>query len=256
MTAAHARRGRIGLIVPSTNAVMERDLWRMAPEGVAVLTARMHYDRSLPPLERLERQIAFAPQAVRDLTSARVGVVVYGCTSGSFFRGLEWERGHHAELTRLAQCPVVLTARAVIDAARALGLRRVTVFTPYAREVNERLIGYLRENGLEVVSLSGPGAPMRPEDVPLDLIESTLRREARLETDGFVVPCTALPVLDAIERLESVLGRPVVTSDQAAMWAALRTIGVHDAIQGFGRLLREALPAAAAVPAPSAAPAA
>ena len=38
--------------------------------------------------------------------------------------------------------------------------------------------------------------------------------------------------------LEAELGRPVVTSNQAALWCALRTAGIADAIPGLGRLLQ------------------
>lgn len=236
VTLAYSRRGRIGLIVPSTNAVMERDLWRMAPDGVSVLTARMTYDRALPPIQRLERQLSFAPQAVHDLCTADVGVVVYGCTSGSFFRGRAWEDGHLREISQLAGRPVVLTARSVVDAARALGLERVAVFTPYVPEVNERLAAYLRASGLAVGALLGPPSYARPETVPPEMVAAALRA-ADASADGYVLACTALPVLDAIADLEREFGRPVITSNQAAMWAALRAIGIHDPLGGFGRLL-------------------
>jgi arylmalonate decarboxylase len=230
---------RIGLIVPSTNTVMERDFWRLAPDGVIVVTARMHYDRSFAPLDRLDAQLGYLPQALRDLASAGVDTVVYGCTSGSFFRGAAWEARHHAEMTALTDGPVVLTARAVVDAARALGLRRLTVLTPYQPAVNERLGAYLLECGFTVKSMLRPDVDpvTRPADVPVEAVVATLRSTQPDETDGYLLACTALPVLDAIEDLEAELGRPVISSNQAAMWAALRAVGHAAPVAGHGRLL-------------------
>jgi maleate cis-trans isomerase len=49
-----------------------------------------------------------------------------------------------------------------------------------------------------------------------------------------------------IEDLEKALNRPVVTSNQAALWCALRTIGLSDVVPGLGSLFRRDLTKAAA----------
>jgi maleate isomerase len=43
-----------------------------------------------------------------------------------------------------------------------------------------------------------------------------------------------------LERLERELGKPVISSNQACLWRALRLAGVGEPMAGFGRLLREA----------------
>jgi maleate cis-trans isomerase len=42
-----------------------------------------------------------------------------------------------------------------------------------------------------------------------------------------------------IADLEEEIGKPVITSNQATFWRALRMAGVPDKIEGFGRLLQE-----------------
>jgi maleate isomerase/arylmalonate decarboxylase len=52
-----------------------------------------------------------------------------------------------------------------------------------------------------------------------------------------LITCTDFPALPLIAPLEAELGVPVVTSNQATLWAALRRAGVHDVVSGAGRLL-------------------
>jgi maleate cis-trans isomerase len=44
--------------------------------------------------------------------------------------------------------------------------------------------------------------------------------------------------MDAIERIERETGKPVVSTTQATIWAALRAISHNEPIEGYGRLLR------------------
>ena len=55
--------------------------------------------------------------------------------------------------------------------------------------------------------------------------------------DSLFISCTGLNVLDIIPLLETDWGLPVITSNQATLWACLRHSGVKDAIPALGRLL-------------------
>lgn len=59
-------------------------------------------------------------------------------------------------------------------------------------------------------------------------------------SDAVFISCSNFRTLDIIEAVEEASGTPVVTSNQAAMWGTLRTIGDNRAIAGAGRLFREA----------------
>jgi maleate cis-trans isomerase len=50
---------------------------------------------------------------------------------------------------------------------------------------------------------------------------------------------TGLPTAAVLETLERDLGVPVISSNQACLWRALRLAGVREPVPGFGRLLRE-----------------
>ena len=42
--------------------------------------------------------------------------------------------------------------------------------------------------------------------------------------------------VDIIEKVEAQINKPVITSNQAQMWSALRLAGINDNLKGFGQL--------------------
>ena len=62
-------------------------------------------------------------------------------------------------------------------------------------------------------------------------------RACRPEADALLCSCTAWRSLEAVAELERRIGKPVVTSNQASIWAAYRALGLAPKITGFGRLL-------------------
>ena len=58
------------------------------------------------------------------------------------------------------------------------------------------------------------------------------------EIEGLFVSCTALCTAKVVNRLEQVLDKPVVTSNQALAWDALRIAGDKRLLRDRGRLFR------------------
>src|SRR5438046_1358800 len=76
---------RIGLIVPSSNTSVESEFYRMIPRGFTIHSARMGITEvTLSGLTRMERDARAAALLLRD---AKVEIICYACTSGSFYRG-------------------------------------------------------------------------------------------------------------------------------------------------------------------------
>jgi len=235
----YGRRRRIGLLVPSSNTTMEPEFYRMAPEGVSVHTARMRLEEVTP--EKLVEMAEEAERAAALLATAEVDVIVYGCTTGSLVGGVEWEEALVRRIERETGVPTLSTSRAVVEALKAVGAGRVAVATPYTDDLNRLERAFLESHGIEVTAIKGLGL-VRNVDIGRTgrpAVEELVRSVAG-GADAVFISCTNLPTLPLIEPLEERLRRPVVTSNQASLWAALRGCGLGG-IKGYGVLLRSRL---------------
>jgi maleate isomerase len=233
---AQGGRLRIGLLIPSSNTTMEPDFYRMAPEGVSVHTARMRLDEVTP--DGLIRMADDAERGAALLATAGVDVVVYGCTTGSLVGGVRWEEDLVDRLHDNTGIQTMSTSGAVVGALRTLGARRVGVATPYTEVLNRLETEFLEEQGFQVAAIEGLGLVDNIEigRVEREVIEGLVEAVAG-EADTIFISCTNLPALDLIDGLERRHGRPVVTSNQASLWAALLDSSVKE-ITGYGELLR------------------
>jgi maleate cis-trans isomerase len=237
-----ALRTRIGVMVPSTNTTFEADFQLVAPRDVTIHGQRLWLTNDAAGEAGMERMNAEIESGARYLATARVDVIAYGCTTGSFYKGPGWDREMLATIERLAGVPAVAAAPSVVDALRAVGARRLSVATPYPDWNNQRLRAYLEALGFEVLNVDGePRAAASgnqgindqdPEDV-IAFAASVCRPEA----DALLCSCTAWRSVEAVDEIEHRVGTPVVTSNQASIWAAFRTAGVTRPIKGFGHLL-------------------
>jgi maleate cis-trans isomerase len=242
-------RKRIGLLVPSTNTTCEADFQRVVPEGITVHGQRLWLTNEGTGDDVFNRMNAEIETGARYLATARVDVIVYGCTTGSFFRGPGWDHEMRDVIQRAAGVPAVATSPSVIEALRAFGARRISVATPYPNWNNEKLRAYLEAHGFQVLNVEGEpraaasGNQGINDQDPESVVEFA-SRVCRPEADALLCSCTAWRSVEAVAAIEARVSKPVVTSNQSTIWASLRALGVTQPVAGFGRLL-EGLAAAA-----------
>ncbi len=240
-------RTRIGLLVPSINTSMETEFWGLAPQGVSVHTARINGGRLGTP-EELRGMEKEAKIAAASVGNTEPDIVVYGCTSGSFFEGPEWNRKICSDLAEIAKAPVITTAGAMTECVTRNGHKKVDVVTPYVALTNERLKHFMQEHGVEVPNLGTfdmldmfDHAKIQPEDV-YRKVKQTVSGDAT----AVFIACTQVRALEVIEMLEQDLGIPVYSATQATAWLAFDTLGIAPVIENRGSLLRSLSKKAAA----------
>lgn len=179
--------------------------------------------------------------AARDVGMVEPDVVVYGCTSGSFFEGPEWNKKICAQLTEITGAPTVTTAGAMAECLQAGGHKKVAVVTPYVELTNERLKDFLRAHGIKVTHLGTfdmldmfDHAKILPEEIYRKVKESDSD-----DTEALFVACTQLRALEVLDLLERDLGKPVYSAVQASAWQAFQAMGVDPKIGNCGSLLRK-----------------
>lgn len=234
-------RARIGIVVPSVNTVMEPWAMRVVPDGVSLHFSRMFIPPAVTADSLIEMDRTEGKAAIRQLSSVFPSAVAYGCTASSIVQGLNYDAHLRAEMQEAHGAPATTAAHAILSALEAVGARRISIVSPYTKEVDEAEHRYFASAGLDVTG----GACLGIADGFL-LAEPSPAALYRLgcegcdpKADALVVSCLNTRSHTVVEALEQSLGKPVITSTQATLWHVLRLAGVKDAIAGLGRLLRE-----------------
>ncbi|UPK75928.1 aspartate/glutamate racemase family protein [Nocardioidaceae bacterium SCSIO 66511] len=224
---------RIGIIVPHDMA-LDGEMWRWTPKGVT-----LHFTREafvpLPVTVEMAMLIGdptAIAQCVADISTIELSVVAYGCTSGSFANGILGENSLVSSMEAAGAQRALTTSGAVLNAIEHLGAKRVSIATPYDEPMTALLDEYLEEAGAEVVGKACLGLHEKIWEVGYARTTRLIRQADRPDADAIVVSCTNLPTYDVIAPLERELGKPIVTANQATMWAALRAINKHAIGQG------------------------
>lgn len=235
-------RSTIGFMLPSSCLVYEQEFLAITGhiQGIIGVPARLLITQC--DAVGLADMNSHIDLAARQLATCDPDIVVYMCTSGSFMEGDKGEEAIRHRLTKLTGKPVMTTSQAVLAALRHFGLKRVVMLTPYDADLTKREIGWLGANDIEVIDYHNRDIPENL-DRGAQFPEESFKIASRLnwrEADGIFLSCANVRNLEIIEQLERHTGKPVVTSSVATTWMALRESGVHDKLEGFGRLLREA----------------
>lgn len=228
---------KLGLIVPSWNTVMEYEVQRMAAGAMSVHAMRIPHTADTE--EKLLWLGTQAPEAAKLLAHAKVDVICYGCAAGGFLKGPIEDQALGARIEKETGIPVAVSSAAVAEALRTLGATRVSLASPYAPWLNERLRQYLTAAGFEVMAMQGLDT-QNHSAVTTERIEALITEVDRPDAQAIFVSCSNFPTLGIIESMERKLGKPIVASNQASMWKMLRLLGDRRALPGAGRLFREA----------------
>ena len=231
---------KIGLIALSTDMVTERDFSLMMPPGDEV----MYYTARVPnvcpvTVENLRRMAPhLAEAAAQILPTTPLDVIAYSCTSGTVSIGPD-------EVTAQIRkgrpgVEVVTPITAALAAFEALGIRRISLMTPYIDDVNQTMAAFIEGRGIEIANVAGFCLEDDQEMARLtpDGIRNAALEIADPSADAVFVSCTGIRSAETIEAIETALGKPALCSNQCMVWQSLRLAGYEGPVEGFGRLLK------------------
>lgn len=241
--AERAATERLGLIALATDLTSERDFARLVPaDKAAVHVARVAYENPTTPenLARMSPRLSEAAELI--LPGEALAAVCFSCTAASVVIGddVVADAIHAAR----PEVPVVTPTRAARLAFAALGLSRIAILTPYLIETSRPMADYFTRCGFEVTQLVcfGLDDDRTMARVTRDSIIEAACRVVGPDAEGLFISCTALPAAATVAEIESRIGRPVVTSNQASIWAMLRHAGLDGPKTDGGRLFALDLP--------------
>jgi maleate isomerase len=230
-----------GVLIPSTNTTVEIEYNRLLPPTLQAHVGRLLTSGAGPFSPSQDADIDYQ---ARLLGTAKVEVVSLAQTSASLFAD-DYDATVTQRMSKGAGVPAITSAQAIGQAVQALGARRIALVSPYSQPVLERARHYYQTKyGLEVLALEGFAATdsymigkLGPENA-----RDAFARIDRPEIEVFVVPGGNFSTMAFVPDWEREFGKPVITTNQAALWAMLRIMQVSEKLPGLGRLLAEMPP--------------
>ena len=165
--------------------------------------------------------------------------ILFACTSGSLINGVGWDAVIAERIERASGVPGTSTTTAVLTALRALDAKTIAIGTPYIAEVDARERAFFEQLGFTVATIHGLGCYTDPEIGALspETIVALAERVNVPEADLVFLSCTSMNIAQEIDRIEEVIGKPVVTSNQASAWLLMNHQGIAPRPELFGALM-------------------
>tara|TARA_Y100001970_G_scaffold201582_1_gene245298 strand:+ start:1115 stop:1867 length:753 start_codon:yes stop_codon:yes gene_type:complete len=228
---------RIGLIALSTDFTIEQDYRNICHQlPVDIFVNRIPFENPLNHENYLKMASHISDVSAHILPSEDVDIVAYGCTSGTIAIGAERIKQEVNNSKPNAKVTTPITA--AIKAFNYLGIKKIAVLTPYPKDVNETVFNYLNENNLTIDSFSSFNLEYDSEIAQVSL-ESLQKQIAKIDlsnVDGLFVSCTALKIVDVLDKIEKLQNTTIISSNQAIIWDCLRSVGIDTKIKGYGKL--------------------
>jgi maleate isomerase len=231
-------RRHFGVLVPSTNTTVEIEYTNHLPATLQFHTARLGKGGAGPFSPSKDEDLIYQSKMLGD---AKVEVVALAQTSASLFDD-GYDAKVKAYMSQNAGVPGITSAEAIGEAIQALGMKRVGIVTPYSTQVIESAKRYYEQKyGLQVVGMESLGATDSYAIAKFDanVAFEGMRRVDRPDIELLIVPGGNFPTMPWIAEWEQALRKPVITTNQAALWGALGVMKLNNPLPGLGRLLEQ-----------------
>jgi maleate isomerase len=244
------RTYRIGQIVPSSNTTMETEIPAMLrareadrPEHFTFHSSRMRMHKVVK--EELEAMNRECLRCAAELADARVDVMSTACLVAIMAMGLGYHREAERELTEIARAnkclaPVMTSAGALVEGLKTLGARRISLMAPYMRPLTELVVGYIENEGIEVIDSICFEMPDNLEvgrRDPMRLVHDVRSLNTKGADVVVASACVQMPSLPAIRHIEEMLGIPTVSTAVCTVRGMLDRLGLQPVVPRAGALL-------------------
>jgi maleate cis-trans isomerase len=151
-------------------------------------------------------------------------LIAYGCTAAGFISGPAGDAELQAMLAEATGLPVVTTARAMVNALKHDGAKRIAVVTPYHDAVNRQLVAFLGNDGISVARIDTFRAPdvVALGKITAEQVRDLARATMGPDCDAMFIGCSQLPTHAILDTLRHELKRPTWSSICATAWDARR----------------------------------
>ena len=231
---------RVGLIALASDFMIEKDFINVIKDrDIDFFVNRIECYNPLTK-ENLIKMSNKVTEVTKDiLPDQDIDCVVYGCTSGTIAAGYNSIEQKVKAAKPMAD--VTTPSSAAIKALKKLNIKKIAIFTPYIKDLNNEVIEFFNKENFIVTSNSYFDIK---NDIDIGKVDpeylfETLSHMDLKDADALFISCTALPAMSIIDKLEKKLNKFVLSSNQALIWDTLESIGQNNSIKGFGKLFSE-----------------
>jgi len=248
---------RFGLLIPATNTAMEHDLWSIifrnqhagGLRGAGLHTTPVRTPRpqvgTAEGLEEFKAQfLGGLEEATQMALLAAPQYMIMGLSLEHILRGIDPIREQMQVVETYCDLGWATWHDAIAAAFAALGVQRIGILTAWESRGNASAVRMFEDLGVEVVTSAGFSCAnvqhiahvpdWAKEKAVLELLATPAHN-----LDAVVQCGTNMSMLDVTERLEPMIGIPVLGINAVTFWYALRENGFLGPLEGGGRLLRE-----------------
>ena len=228
---------RIGLITLGSDFRIEKDFNNLIyGKDIDLYVNRIHCYNPLTneTLVKMANDITSVTEDI--LPDQKIDCIAYGCTSGTIAAGYDTIKSkiNLAKPDAKVTTPITST----IKALKKLDIKKISIFTPYTKEINDSVVSYFNNENIIINSLTyfDIASDLDIGKVDENYLFDILSKIDLEDSDALFVSCTALPVLSIIDRLEKKLNKIILSSNQTLIWDALNLIGNKEPVEGFGKI--------------------
>ena len=228
---------KIGLIALASDYMIEKDFIRIIKDKkVDFFVNRIECFNPLTK-ENLIKMSEKVTEVTKDiLPNEKIDCVAYGCTSGTIAAG--YEAIKKKIKTAKPEAIVTTPSTASIKALKKLNIKKIAIFTPYSKKLNDEVLDFFKNENFEIKANSYFNIE---SDIDIGKVDPNYLYEvlSKMDLNGaeaLFVSCTALPALSIIDKLEKKLNITVLSSNQTLIWDTLNSIKNKETTKGFGKI--------------------
>ena len=230
---------KIGLIALASDYMIEKDFQSVLKnKKVDLFVNRIECFNPLTRknLIKMSKNITKVTNDI--LPGEKIDCIAYACTSGTIATGYSTVK--KKVLRAKPNSKLTTPSTSSINALKKFKIKKIALFTPYPKKLNNEVVDFFEKNNFLVTSSSYFDISSDSEIgiVNNQFLFKVLSKMKLNGAQALFISCTALPALSILEKLEKKLGIMVFSSNQTLIWDTLKSIGVKNKIKGFGKLLR------------------
>jgi maleate isomerase len=249
-------RRKFGLLVPATNTSMEHDLWTVlrANAGAGLEGIGLHTSAVVTPSPQLATETDLLEYKGQFLSGLKAAIdvsllaqpqyLIMGMSLEHIISGLDGIRGVMSDVERYCELAWATWQDAIKRALDCYRARRIGLLTPFDKTGNDSATRMFVDLGFEVAASVGFSCANAlhiahvPDWAKERAIMELLATDAN-QLDAIVQCGTNMSMIAVAQRLEPIVGIPILGINATLLWHALRQNGFATPMTGAGRLCRE-----------------